>query len=163
MPKRNLTLTLTLALAGAALFAAPPSADAIQAQIASEIQMLRAENKIDRRAILADSMDLTAAEAAAFWPIYDEYELASTQLDDVRLGLVKVYLESYDTLTPEAAQALAKGIFQYQMDRIKLSKKYFKRVSQALSPKRAARFVQIDLALRSIKDLVIQASLPLFK
>src|SRR5512137_919669 len=94
-------LSLALALAGATLFAAPPEASKVDAQIAAQIQLLRSEVKTQTRAIMTDGLELTATEAAAFWPIYDEYELASTKLADVRLAAIKTYLENYDNMTPE--------------------------------------------------------------
>jgi hypothetical protein len=156
-------LSLAFALVGASLFAAPPDASKVDAQIAAQIQLLRSEVKTQTRTILTDGLELTAAEAAAFWPIYDEYELATTKLADVRLAAIKTYLENYDNMTPELTGKITKSLFKFQTDRIKLSQTYFKKVSKAVSTQKAVRFLQLDTAIRSIKDLQIQAMMPLFK
>jgi hypothetical protein len=160
-------LSLVFALTGAVLLAASPQAKpadaAIEAQIAAEIQLLRSDVKTMSRTLLTDALELSAPEAAAFWPIYDEYELATTKLDDVRLACIKTYLDNFDTMTPAMTEDIAKRIFKFQMDRIKLSETYFKKVSKAVSAQKGARFLQVDTAIRSAKDLQIQARMPLFK
>ena len=41
--------------------------------VEDEIQVARSALKADRKATVASAVQLTEAEAKAFWPLYDEY------------------------------------------------------------------------------------------
>ena len=154
---------LTLFLTGASLLAAAPEPKPLDAQIAAQIELLRGDVKAVSRNVLAANMEMTAKEAQAFWPIYDQYEKDSYKLADTRVAAIQQYMENYDHLTPELTQSIADKVFKFQAERQELAKGAYKKVAKALSPNMAARFLQIDNALRTIVDLQIQASLPLFK
>ena len=154
---------LTLLLTGASLLAAAPEPKPLDAQIKAEIDLLRGDVKTMSRNVLAANMGMTAKEAEAFWPIYDQYEKDSYKLADTRVAAVQQYLENFDRMTPELTEAIADKIFKFQADRLALAKTAYGKVAKALTPNTAARFLQIDTALRTIVDLQIQASLPLFK
>jgi len=156
-------ICLALLLAGASLFAAAPPATPLDDQVEAEIRLLRGDVQAGSRMVINDNMALTPQEAVAFWPIYDDYEVKSAKLGDARVAAIRSYLDNYDQMTPELTQAIADKVFSFQADRIKLARTTYKKVAKALTPKMAARFLQIDAALRSIIDLQVQAGLPLFK
>ena len=89
--------------------------------------MLRADIRADKTKIMADQIQLSDSEGKAFWPIYNDYDHDLSKLNDQPVALLKEYADSYDTLTDEQRKSLA--------DR-------FGKVSKAVSPKTAARFVQ---------------------
>ena len=107
--------------------------------------------------------DLSNTDAEAFWPIHREYETELSKLGDRRLNEVKRFAENYGSLTPEQVDGFAKEWFSLRNDRLKLRKKYFKRVSKATSSLVAARFVQIDDVIATLIDLQVAAELPLIE
>ena len=68
---RNLASALVMAVTMAATTAwaqgQPPAP-------ANDMQALRAAVKADKKALVAKTLELTPAEAAKFWPIYDTYQ-----------------------------------------------------------------------------------------
>ena len=65
------------------------------------IEMLRADLRAEKVAVLTDAMELEDAESERFWPIYREYELELSKLGDRRLSLLARYGEDYDSLGNE--------------------------------------------------------------
>ena len=53
-------------------------------------------------------MQFTEAEDAKFWPIYREYESELAKINDDRLALIKEYAVTYDKMTDEVADRLAR-------------------------------------------------------
>ena len=129
--------------------------------IDSDIQMLRADIRSDKTKIMADQMQLSDAEGKAFWPIYNDYDHELSQLNDQRVALLKDYASSYDTLTDTQVQSLASRSFALQKKRIDLREKYFKKISKAVSPKSAARFVQVEDRVDMLLNLQLAANLPM--
>jgi hypothetical protein len=144
----------------AVMMAAPTLA---QAQQDAYVELLRSDVKTQRVAIITEVMQFDDSTSAIFWPIYREYELASSQIGDDMLALIKDYAASYDSLTEEQAKALAERSFKIDDARLKLKKKYFKKVQKELGSVTAAKFVQIENQIGLLIDLQIAQSLPLIQ
>jgi hypothetical protein len=151
----GLAVLVMLTLVPARLFAQDNSS------IDSDIQMLRADLRSDKTKIMADQMQLSDAEGKAFWPIYNEYDTELAKLNDQRVALLKEYASSYNTLTDPQVQSLAQRSFALQKKRVDLREKYFKKMSKALSPKSAARFVQTEERVDMLLNLQLAANLPM--
>ena len=132
----------------------------IEANFKAYIELLRKDIKKDKVAILSELMDLTPDEASKFWPIYNAYDKELTKLGDERLALFRMYVDNYESLTDKQATTIVNGLMDVQGRRTALQRRYFQTMSQALSPKLAARFVQIEHQLLLVLDLQIAASLP---
>ncbi len=72
-----------------ALVVAPVCAQEKKAD-ASNMEILREKIHADKKLVVAANMDLTEAEAKAFWPIYQEYQAKLTKINE-RTG--KAYRE----------------------------------------------------------------------
>jgi len=129
--------------------------------IDSDIQMLRADIRADKTKIMADQMQLSDAEGKAFWPIYNDYDNELSKLNDQRVALIKEYAQNYDTLTDQQVQSLADRSFSLAKKRIDLREKYFKKISKAVSPKSAARFVQVEDRVDMLLNLQLAANIPM--
>ncbi|WP_433968503.1 hypothetical protein [Tunturiibacter gelidiferens] len=106
-------------------------------------------------------MQLSAADAAKFWPIYTEYEAELAKLNDLRMANIQEYARTYDQMTDEKADELIRKALAYRKQRPELLTKYYGRFKQALGATTAARFFQVEDQLLSIIDLQIDSSLPL--
>ena len=124
------------------------------------VELMRKDIKTEKVAIMTELMSLDPAESAKFWPVYNAYDKELTRLGDERLALFRMYIENYSNLTDQQATTIVNGLMDVQAKRNVLQKKYFQQMSQALSPKLAARFVQIEHQLLLVLDLQVAASLP---
>jgi hypothetical protein len=148
-----------IALPGATYVCAQDNSD--NSSIDSDIQILRADLRSDKTKIMANQMQLSDAEGKAFWPIYNDYDHELAKLNDQRVELLKEYANSYDKLTDEQVQSLADRSFELEKKRIDLRQKYFKKVSKAVSPKTAARFVQVEDRMDMLVNLQLAANMPM--
>src|SRR6185436_11578573 len=112
-------------------------------------------------AIITELMGFTAAEDEKFWPVYREYETELAKINDDRLALIKEYAATYESLTDEVADRLARGALDVEGRRNALKVRYYDRFKSVLSPKVAARFLQVEQQILLILDLQIAASLPI--
>ncbi len=138
-------------------------APAADANLESYIEILRSDLRTQRKALMAANMHLSDAEATRFWPVYNEFEAESTKLGDLRVKLIKDYAEHYDTMDDKTAADLSTRSLKYDSERTALRTKYVKKLSKALSPKLAARFLQIENRIGLLLDVKLASELPLVK
>jgi len=129
--------------------------------IDSDIQILRSNLRADKTTVMADQLRLSDSEGKAFWPIYNDYDHELSKLNDERVAILKEYIQTYDTMTDQQVQSLAAQSFALAKKRIDLRQKYFKKVSKAVSPKTAARFVQVEDRVDMLVNLQLAANVPI--
>jgi len=136
------------------------SASDAQKNIQEYIDLMRSDVKQRKAETLATVMQLSAADAAKFWPLYAEYDAELTKLNDLRVANIQEYAHAYDQMTNEKADQLIQKAIAYRKQRPELLAKYYERIKQALGATTAARFFQIEDQMLSIIDLQIDSSLP---
>jgi hypothetical protein len=148
---------------------APPSDSAAQTRGAQELnltayaELLRSDVRTQKVAIITEVMGFTEAEDAAFWPIYREYDVEMSKLGDERVALIQEYAQNYSKMTDAIADSLATKALDLEGRRNALKTKYYERFKQALSPRTAARFLQVEQQLLLLIDLQILSSLPIME
>jgi len=126
----------------------------------STMEMLRSDIKTEKVAYITEVMQFTEDESTAFWPIYREYQFKLDEIADQYLGNIKTYGENYGSLSDEMASDLVKDGFDLKKDRLNLQKDYFKKFSKALSPVKAARWVQLENQLGLLLELQVVSAIP---
>jgi len=137
-----------------------PNSD-VQKNMQEYIELMRTNLRQRKAESLAEVMQLNAADAAKFWPIYAEYDAELNKLNDLRVANIQEYARTFDKITDEKADELIRNAIAYRKQRPELVAKYYERVKQALGATTAARFFQIEDQLLSIIDLQIDSSLPI--
>src|SRR5271156_2296339 len=140
---------------------ASSNADAQTKNIQAYIELLRSDVGQQKAEMMGAVMQLSAADAAKFWPIYSEYDAELTKVNDLRVANIQEYARSYSQMTDAKADELIQNAFTYEKQRSELLAKYYDRVKQALGATTAARFVQVEHQLLLIIDLKLAASLPI--
>jgi hypothetical protein len=141
----------------------PSESDTQEQNLDTYIALLRQDVQKQKVAIVSQLMDLSPEQAAAFWPIYNEYTKELSALNDLRVQGIKEYAANYNSLSDEKATELAKMRFEYEEKLLAIKKKYFEKFSKALTPKLATRFFQIENQLLDVIDLQIASSLPVIQ
>ena len=124
-------------------------------------ELLRADVRAQKVAIITEVMGFTDKEDEAFWPIYREYDLEMSKLGDERVALIADYAKNYANVTDEVADRLASRALELEARRQELKGQVYQKVKKALSPLTAARFLQVEHQLLLLIDLQIAASLPI--
>jgi hypothetical protein len=127
------------------------------------VALLRADLKAQRKEIITELMQLNDADAAEFWPIFQQYDSELTTIGDGRTQLIVDYARHYASLTDEQADALMSKAFDLEARRVVIKKKYFDKMKTVLSATQAARFFLIENQIQHIIDLQISANLPVVK
>ena len=126
-------------------------------------ELLRSDVQAQKVAILTEVMGFTDAEDKAFWPIYRDYNTEMAKLGDDRVAVIEEYARAYSQMTDPVAQSLAGRAIDLEKRRNATLERCFTRVGEALSPKTALKFLQVEHQLLLIIDLQISASLPVVK
>jgi hypothetical protein len=136
------------------------NADA-QKNIQEYVELLRSDVRQQKAEMMGAVMQLSAADAAKFWPIYSEYDAELTKVNDLRVANIQEYARRYSEMTDEKADELIQNASAYETQRSELLAKYYARVKQALGAITAARFVQVEHQLLLIIDLQVASALPI--
>ncbi len=140
-----------------------PSAGDAPDDLRAYIEILRSDLNSAKVRIINESLRLTEEEATVFWPIYRKYEAEFFGLGDRRLELTEEFaaFQNAESRDPDQARLIADKWFALKEDRLKLWKKYYNKISKALSPIRAAQFIQIEHEIALYIDLSIASEMPL--
>ena len=122
---------------------------------------MRSDIRARKVEVVTEAMQLTGQEAAAFWPIYREYELELSKIWDGRLALISTYAKRYETMTDAVAQELAERYFELETRTVRLHRDYFREIGDAVSPRTAFRFTQVENRLDLLISVQLASQLPL--
>lgn len=110
--------------------------------------------KSQRIAIVTKLMQFNDEEAAAFWPIFKQYDAGLAKI----VNLIMHYAKNYEHLTNEKADEVVRNAFVLEAKRALLKKKYFNKMKAAISAVQAAKFFQIENHIQRLIDLRISRS-----
>lgn len=139
---------------------------AAYAQTATDqVEITRGDIQADRKAIVAANLELTEAEGAAFWPVYNAYRAEVAKAADRVVKVILDYAAAYraQTLNDAQASALVKESLAARVDKAKVSLAYQKKFEKVLSPIKVARFYQIENRLDLIVEMAAAEEIPLVK
>jgi Spy/CpxP family protein refolding chaperone len=141
--------------------ALPVLAQAQDAGLATDEQILLKQVMTDRKAVYANNLNLTEAESAKFWPVYDEYEAKVKKVNDRFLANLNRFVENYDTLSESDAAAVLKEKMAIEKEREALKQEYTEKVAKALPPKKALRYAQIETRVDNMLRRDVYSLIPL--
>jgi hypothetical protein len=156
-----------LGVAAATLFAlplaaqTPPDPAKVRAEIDKAIEAMRQDARAGKADILGKTMALDATQAAAFWPIYKQYEAELQTVNNDRLAIIQDLAEHFDTLDEAKAKALVDRQMAYEDKKLALAKKYKDEMLKVLPAKTVARWLQVENRLGKLADLAIASDIPL--
>ena len=124
----------------------------------SDIELLRADLRTKKMGLIAERMQFTGKEADIFWPLYRKYEVELAAINDKKSAVMRDYVDSYESLSDEGAKELAQRVFEVDQMTLDLRKKAFQEIAGALSPKTAARFLQLERRLQQLLDVQLASA-----
>ena len=130
---------------------------------ASNLEIIHEKLKADKKLIVSEYMELTESEAKKFWPVYDEYQQDLQKTNDRILKLLQSYAADYNakSLTDEKAQKLLDDWIGIEKEEGQRRSAFAPKVLQALPPKKAARYLQIENEYRILLRYQIAGAVPL--
>jgi len=128
-----------------------------------DVALLRKNLQAEAKQLITKNMQLTDSEAAAFWPVYDQYTAEVRKVNDTRFGLIKQYAKVYQTMTADEADSMVRLLAEADQTIISLRLQYLPRFQQVLPGTKAALFMQLDRRLDSLANVQIASQLPAIK
>ncbi len=128
-----------------------------------DVALLRQNLQAESKSLITKNMQLSDSEAAAFWPLYNEYAAEVRKVNDTRFALVKQYAKIYKTMTAEEADQLTRLLAEADQTIIGLRMQYLPKFEQALPGTKAALFMQLDRRLDNLFNVQIASQLPAIK
>lgn len=125
------------------------------------LELLMASQRMDKRELLKNALDLNQAESDRFWPIYYEYQAQLIPIYDRKFALIEQYADDYPKLSEREADHLVRESLAAKKQQIELLQTYYSRVARVLSKNIAARFVQLESAWNGAFDVKLLSRLPL--
>lgn len=110
----------------------------------SEYELLKDNFKLEKKALVMSALKLTPAQDTAFWPLYNKYEEERTTISKTSWDLTAEYANKYATLTDQESEKMIATSIKVNQDLLKLRDKYLKTISKKVSPRIAARFIQLE-------------------
>lgn len=160
----TLTNAAVLTTAIVALAAAPSEAQQpTDEEINDYIELARMDIRQGRADLIGQHMQLSAGQAAEFWPIYEQYEQAFTALGDEEVQVIRDYARSYEAMTDATASDLAKRALDIDRREHELLVEYHGKIESALGGAVGARFMQVERRIQMLLDLQLAADIPLLE
>jgi hypothetical protein len=167
MLKKTLLAAVALAVLSTGLAAAqtpaaaPSDAAKAREEMDKAVDALRKDARAAKADILGKTLGLDTTQAAAFWPLYKQYEADLATVNDDRVGIIQDLTEHYSSLTDTKASGLIDRQIANQEKRLALVKKYKDEFLKVLPAKTVARFLQVDNRLNVLLDLAAAKQIPL--
>ena len=131
------------------------------ADLNDAIEMVRSMAALERRAVIAEQLQLTGEESTKFWPIYDDYAADKKRINDRLIKIITDYGANFENLSDELATSLVDDHMDVQSDLLKVRSKYLRKFDKVLAPKTLARFYQIENKLDAVTNVVMAQGIPL--
>ncbi|HVN89420.1 MAG TPA: hypothetical protein VMT61_06385 [Candidatus Binataceae bacterium] len=117
--------------------------------------------RANKKALVGANMNLTDAQAKAFWPIYDAYEAQMEKLEDRHAAEVNSFVKSFQAMTDEQANKKLDEVMEIKQARLNVQKEFIPKFRAAVTGVQATRFFQIDNKLQALTQCALAQALPL--
>jgi hypothetical protein len=125
------------------------------------VRLLRSDLKTKKEAIIKEDMQLTPQQAAAFWPIYKNYDAEQNKLIDQKRAVFQDYAQNFMTMNDQKADQIAQKVIALDDQRLALRKKYYQLMKSAIPTVLVVRFFHVENQIQSLMDLQIDSTLPI--
>jgi hypothetical protein len=157
------TVVVLAMAAGAQARQAPASPPPTPQNVDEYVQLIRNGVQKDKAQIIGAALELDATQAAAFWPVYKQYEAELMAVGDKRYAGIKAYASGYGSLTDAKATELIDLALALEEQRLALVKKYLGEFRKVIPSVKVGRWYQAEMGLNRIVDVRLAAELPLLK
>ena len=129
----------------------------------TNVDILVEKVKADKKLLVATNMDLTDEEAREFWPIYDTYQEKLVTINDRMAAVIIDYAVAYrrGSIADNLAKRLLKETVDIQVFEARAAQDISDQLLVVLPAAKAARYMQLELKIRSALRAVMAAEVPL--
>ena len=129
----------------------------------SYLELVRSTIKTEKKALIAEVMQLSDAENVPFWEVYNEYDEKLYKLNTDYFNVVMDFADNFENMSQEKAKEIITKVNKYALDKTKLEKTYNNKMSKVISPKKTLRFIQAMNKIQVMIDAQLAAEIPLLE
>lgn len=127
------------------------------------LEVSRQVLKTEKKALIAEVMELTSEESPAFWPIYNEYEAKKYEINTIYFKMVQEFANNFESMQGEKATEIYKQVLDVEMQLLKLKKTYAKKFAKVLTPQKTFRYLQAENKIKAMVDAEMALQIPLLE
>ncbi len=127
---------------------------------ADYIEIARDVLKVEKKATIAEVMELSKEEADVFWPLYNEYNNKMSEIQNERIKVILDFAEHYDALTGEKADDLMTRAMATDQQLLKLEKTYYKKFKKIIPLGKAALYFQAENKIETLINAQMALEIP---
>ena len=154
-------VTMGLAIFGMMMAVVVPGIG--QEKPADNMQIVLEKVRADKKLLVSENMQLTEAEAKAFWPVYDQYQDELFLLRTRTAKLIKDYVDAYEKMTDDTARKLLDEFMSVEAMGPKLRQAYLPKFRKVLPETKVVRYYQIENKIQAALFYEIASNIPLIK
>ena len=112
---------------------------------------------VKKREAISRLVYIESRDSAAFWKLYDEYQVLNKNTGKSRIRLYEKTAQSYQLMTPERADSLAGQYFTNRIEQEKMLQEYYAKIEMATNAVVAFQFYQAEVyILTQIRANIMQ-------
>ena len=158
MTRANRVLMM-LGILGAIMVAGVPGM--AQEKPADNMEVVLEKIRADKKLLVAENMQLTEAEAKAFWPVYSRYQDELFLLRSRTAKLIKDYAAAYEQMNNDTAKKLLDEYMTIEALGLKLRQAYLPKFRAVLPEVKVVRYYQMENKIHAALAYEIGAKIPL--
>ena len=136
---------------------------AAQDKPADDMQIVREKVGADKKLLVAENMQLTEAEAKAFWPVYDQYQDELFLLRSRTVKLINDFAGAYEKMSNDTAKKLMDEYMTIESLGPKLRQTYLPKFRKVLPEAKVVRYYQIENKINAVLIYELAKNIPLAK
>ena len=125
------------------------------------VEIMRSVLKTEKKAAVAEAMQLTDTESAPFWALYKEYNDKMYLIQNKRIKAINDYAEHFENLSDEKADEIWGLVMKFQQESVKLKKQYYKKFKKILPTGKAVRYFQVENKIEALISAQLALEIPL--
>lgn len=127
------------------------------------IELTREVLKVEKKATIAEVMQMTEEESEVFWPLYNEYERMQSEIQNERISVILDYAENFENITEEMADEYLTRMLDYQNNLLALKKMWYKKFKNNMpnSIGKIATFFQAENKIEALISAELAKEIPL--
>jgi len=130
---------------------------------ADNMQIVLEKVRADKKLLVSENMQLTEAEAKAFWPVYDQYQDELFLLRSRTAKLINDFSDAYEKMTNETAKKLMDEYITIETLGPKLRQTYLPKFRKVLPEVKVVRYYQIENKIQAVLIYELAKNIPLMK
>jgi hypothetical protein len=127
------------------------------------LELARDVLKTEKKAVIAEVMQLTETESTPFWELYNEYQGKLYLVANKRIAIIKDFADNFENLSDEKADQLWINAMAFSQEKLKLKKQYYNKFKKILPAGKAAKFFQAENKIETMIDAQLALEIPLIE